>query len=188
MPRPDQTPLSRLEFLQTGAAALLAGAPAAAAAVAAASTPGRAGIIAAENAREGSRDWQLTRVRVDQDGFRSPAVEGYCSRQSVQAGDRIEVMISTNPPRPVRLELFRTGYYAGRGARKVAELGPLETRTQPTPTPGEKNLHECRWEPSAALTIPADWVSGVYLGRLTTIPAAEDEPYWQSHIVFIVRD
>ena len=120
MSRP--APLSRLEFLQTGAAALLAGAPAVAAA---ASAAGRSGIIAAENAREGARDWQLTRVRVDQDGFRSPAVEGYCSRQSVQAGDRIEVMISTNPPRPVRLELFRTGYYGGRGGAQGGGTGSL---------------------------------------------------------------
>ncbi|HPM84915.1 MAG TPA: hypothetical protein PLF81_29635 [Candidatus Anammoximicrobium sp.] len=29
-------------------------------------------------------------------------------------------------------------------------------------------MHECRWEASAELTIPADWISGVYLGRLTT--------------------
>ena len=39
-----------------------------------------------------------------------------------------------------------------------------------------------------SLKIPADWVSGVYLGRMTTIPAAEAEPYWQSYVVFIVRD
>jgi hypothetical protein len=38
------------------------------------------------------------------------------------------------------------------------------------------------------LTIPDDWVSGVYLGRLTTIPEAEDRPYWQSYVVFIVTD
>ena len=31
-------------------------------------------------------------------------------------------------------------------------------------------------------------MSGVYLGRLTTIPKSTDEPYWQSYIVFIVKD
>src|SRR6202044_1319912 len=48
-------------------------------------------------------------------------------------------------------------------------------------------------EPSAELKIPDDWVSGVYLGRLTTIPPVADapgspDPYWQSYVVFIVRD
>ena len=178
-------PLSRREFFQAGAATALIGATVPA--VGAAATA-RRNVIAEENAREGSRDWQLTRVKVDREGFRSPAVEGYCSRQSVRAGDTIDFMLSANPPRKVRLEIFRTGYYGGRGARKMTEIGPLTVGTQPTPKPGEKNLHECRWPAAASLIIPADWVSGVYLGRLTTMPESADEPYWQSHVVFIVRD
>ncbi len=46
----------------------------------------------------------------------------------------------------------------------------------------------CQWEPSTTLTIPADWPSGVYLGRLTALPEASDKPYWQNYVVFIVRD
>jgi hypothetical protein len=175
---------SRRDFLRLGASAAAVATLAAQRAPAAqARSP-----ITAENAREGSRDWQLTRVRVDREGFRSPAVEGYCSRQSVSAGESIDFMLSANPPRKVRLELFRTGYYGGRGARKVLETSPLTVTTQPTPKPGGKNLHECRWEPSFRLQVPPDWVSGVYLGRLTTLSEAADEPYWQSHVVFIVRD
>ncbi|MFM9032033.1 MAG: hypothetical protein ACKOTF_15435, partial [Opitutaceae bacterium] len=102
------SPLSRREFFQAGAATALIGA--AAPAVGAASSARRA-IIAEENAREGSPDRHLTRGKVDREGFRSPAVEGYCSRQSVRAGDTIEFMLSANPPRKVRLEIFRTGYY-----------------------------------------------------------------------------
>jgi len=70
----------------------------------------------------------------------------------------------------------------------MASIGPIEGKTQPTPTLGEKNLNECHWETSHTLTIPADWVSGVYLGRLTTIPASEKEPYWQSYVIFVVTD
>ncbi len=44
--------------------------------------------IVAENANEGARDWQLTRVRVDAGQFRSPWIEGYCSKQSVLAVNR----------------------------------------------------------------------------------------------------
>ena len=66
-------------------------------------------------------------------------------------------------------------------------IGPLQGIVQPTPQPGEKNLHECRWETSHSLTIPEDWLSGVYLGRLTTLPGP-DAPYWQSYVIFVVED
>lgn len=144
-------------------------------------------VTAEENRREGSRDWQLTRVRLDREGFRCPWIEGYCSKQSVEAGHDIEIMVSADPARRVRLEIFRSGYYGGRGARKVAEYGPLPVKTQPTPKPGNKNVHECRWDPFVRLTIPTSWTSGVYLGRLTTIPDSAAEPYWQSFVIFIVR-
>ena len=147
-------------------------------------------LIRDENQHPGATDWQLTRVRVDGDGFRSPWIEGYCSRQSVKAGETIDLFISTAPARKFMLEVFRMGYYGGRGARLMTTQGPFEGTTQPTPKPGPKNIHECQWQKSTTLTIPTDWPSGVYLGRLTTVPqGGEDaEPYWQSYVVFIVRD
>ena len=96
-------------------------------------------------------------------------------------------MVSTNPPRPFQLDIFRMGYYGGRGARLMRTIAPLRGITQPTPEPGDKDVHECGWEPTTALTIPPDWLSGVYLGRLTTLPG-DNHPYWQSYIVFVVRD
>lgn len=145
--------------------------------------------IQRENAREGATDWQLTRTRVDKpDGCRCLAIEGYCSRQSVAAGEKLQIMVSTQPASKFQIEIFRTGYYGGRGARLVTRIGPLEGKAQPTPEPDERTMHECRWEASAELTIPADWMSGVYLGRLTTLPDTDDQPYWQSYVVFIVRD
>jgi len=148
------------------------------------------GVIRRENALAGSDDWQLTRVRLDSPtSTRSSVIEGYCSRQSVRAGESIDICVSTNPPQPFEIEIFRTGFYGGRGARRMAGLGPFPGRTQPTPAPGEKNLHECRWEPDVTLEIPADWVSGVYLGRLTTRPPDPDAtPYWQSYVIFVVTD
>jgi len=145
--------------------------------------------ITAENAHEGARDWQLTRVRLtDTHGFRSPWIEGYCDRQSVTAGDRLKIMVSTAPASKFSLEIFRMGYYGGRGARLMQTLGPFEGKPQTTPKPGHKNIHECTWEPSTELTIPADWTSGVYLGRLATVPPNENAPSYQSYVVFIVRD
>lgn len=144
--------------------------------------------IAVENSKPGALDWQLTRVRTDRGGYRSVWIEGYCSRQSVEAGDTLDIMVSTNPPQPFEIEIFRMGYYGGRGARLMRTIGPIQGIVQPDPVPGEKNLHECRWESSTQLTIPEDWLSGVYLGRLTTLPGSDELPYWQSYVIFIVRD
>ncbi|HUY31963.1 MAG TPA: N,N-dimethylformamidase beta subunit family domain-containing protein [Pirellulales bacterium] len=148
----------------------------------------RSKLIERENGKPGGADWQLTRVRVDGGGFRSPWIEGYCSKQSVKAGETIEILVSTSPAEPFEIEIFRTGYYGGRGARSMLKLGPFAGKPQPTPEPGEKNIHECQWRPSTRLTIPKDWLSGVYLGRLTTLPEGDARPYWQSYVVFIVRD
>src|SRR5437879_12835266 len=97
-------------------------------------------------------------------------------------------MVSTTPAARFHIEIFRTGYYGGRGARLMTTLGPFDGKPQPVPAIGERSLHECKWEPAASLKIPNDWVSGVYLGRLTTLPVKETEPYWQSDVVLIVRD
>ena len=145
-------------------------------------------IIAEENAKPGALDWQLTRVRLDKaDGFRAPDIEGYCSKQSVTAGGKLDLFVSTKAPR-FTIEIFRTGYYGGRGARLMTTLGPFPGKVQPVPPVGAKRLRECQWEPCVSLTIPEDWVSGVYLGRLTTLPEKPNAPYWQSYIVFIVKD
>src|SRR5262245_13197219 len=149
-------------------------------------------LIQQENRKPGSLDWQLTRVKIDRleksTGFRSSLIEGYCSHQSVQAGDTMQIMVSTTPAARFKIEVFRTGYYGGRGARLLTTLGPFQGQPQPVPPVGERRLRECKWQPSASLKIPADWVSGVYLGRLTTLPEKDTDPYWQSYVVFIVRD
>ncbi len=145
-------------------------------------------LIREENLKPGSTDWQLTRVRPDGKGFRSPWIEGYCSKQSVLAGETIDVFVSTDPPREFQVEIFRMGYYGGRGARLLRTIGPLNGQAQPVPEPGAKDLRECRWKPSLSLTIPPDWLSGVYLGRLTTLVDPAAGPFWQSYVVFIVRD
>ena len=178
---------ARRQFLK-GSAALLAGAAIEPASLVEAAAARSGSLIKRENEKPGARDWQLTRVRLDKEGFRSTWIEGYCSRQSLLAGETVDIMVSASPARKLHLEVFRLGYYGGRGARLMADLGILSARTQPTPQPGDKNLHECRWETTTQLKIPADWPSGVYLGRMTTIPESKAEAYWQSYVVFIVRD
>lgn len=146
-------------------------------------------LVHRENTKPGARDWQLTRVALQKSNdVRCAYIEGYCSKQSAAAGERIAFMASTNPPSRFQIEIFRTGYYGGRGARLMTTLGPFQGTKQPDPEIGPKNLHECRWKPATTLDIPADWTSGVYLGRLTTLPPDENTPAWQSYVIFIVKD
>ena len=100
------------------------------------------------------------------------AIEGYCSKQSVAAGEKLQIMVSTQPAAKFQIEIFRTGYYGGRGARLMTRLGPFEGQAAaacPSPTSGP--CTSAAGNRAAELTIPADWPSGVYLGRLTTLPA-----------------
>ena len=113
-------------------------------------------LITDENAKPGSTDWQLTRMRLDKtEGFRSPVIEGYCSRQSIKAGETLDIFVSTKPAALFKIEIFRTGYYGGCGARLMTELGPFEGKEQPVPGIGEKRLRECRWDKSTSITIPS---------------------------------
>lgn len=174
----EPTP-SRRSLLQTALAAPMS---------AAMRPPAASVLIEKENRKEGS-DWQLTNVKLaGRNQFRTQLIEGYCSHQSIEAGQTLQIMVSTNPPGQFEIEIFRMGYYGGRGARRVTVLGPFKGKTQPDPDIQPRRLRECRWEPSAEVRIPADWPSGVYLGRLTRLPESTNTHAWQSYIVFIVRD
>ncbi|HEY2953246.1 MAG TPA: twin-arginine translocation signal domain-containing protein [Verrucomicrobiae bacterium] len=141
-------------------------------------------VVGRENEKPGTRDWMLKNTRVDPSTkYRCPWIEGYCSHTSIRAGETIRFHVSTNPASSFTLDIFRMGYYGGTGARQVMSLGPLPGAAQPDAPLGGKRLRDCQWEPCAAVKIPRDWLSGVYLGKLT----AEREG-WQSYVIFIVHD
>ena len=123
-------------------------------------------LIRHENAKPGTRDWMLTNTRTDPKrqtsgltSGRSPGIEGYCSANSVRAGEKLQIMVSTNPASAFKLEIFRTGYYNGDGARLVRTYEALQGTQQPDPPIGENYVRECQWEPSVEFEIPKDWVS-----------------------------
>jgi hypothetical protein len=149
--------------------------------------------IVKENSKAGSKNWILTRVKADTCRLEKPykanlfcrqeAIEGYCSRMSIKAGETLDVFVSANPVSSFSVDIYRLGYYGGNGARKVLSLGPIDAKTQSTPPDGEKNLRDCKWEKTFGFKIPTDWVSGVYIGKMTAKVSG-----YQSYIVFIVKD
>ena len=177
---PSQSALTRRELLKRAAHASLAGVVASTAS-GAQPTRGRDDVIARENARPGTTDWQLTFIRSQ--NLRSEMIEGYCSRTSARAGESIDVFVSAKPATDVHLDIYRMGYYGGKGGRHMARLGPFAVKAQPVPVVGARRLRECRWERTTTLKIPEDWVSGVYLGKLSCAGHR-----YQSYVVFVVRD
>ncbi len=155
-----------------------------------ASQPVSQNVIQRENAKPGTRDWLLTKTRTLPGKInnillngRSQVIEGYCSANSVRAGEKLQIMVSANPESAFKLEIFRTGYYNGDGARLVKTFDSLKGSPQADPPVGENYVRECQWEPSVEFKIPKDWLSGVYLGKLTAKKSGI-----QSYVIFIVRD
>lgn len=145
-------------------------------------------LIEVENFKTGTTDWIInvpfdTCAYPDHQNCRREQIEGYCSKNSVKAGDSLSIYVSTNPATAYTLDIFRMGYYGGSGGRLMQSY-TLEGTPQATPEPDPKtNFLECDWEAAVSFVVPDDWLSGVYLGKLTT---ALDSS--QAYVVFIVKD
>ena len=164
-----------------------------------ASAAAQSNAIQIENAMLGSTDWPLTRVARHDDEIyelgwhRRRGIEAYASHTSVKAGDTLHVHVSTYPVNKYSVSIYRMGYYGGAGARLMRTLGPLQGTAEPTPKDGVRNLIECNWKVGFSLEIPNDWLSGVYLGKLSTLPSPTGqyldlEMASESYVIFIIRD
>jgi N,N-dimethylformamidase beta subunit-like protein len=150
--------------------------------------------IVEENSKPGTVDWQLQYTRFDDPitlasyplnrQVRTSAIEGFCSKNSVLPGESLDIMVSLRPAGEFMLDIYRMGYYGGAGGRHMATLGQFKASPQPMPMMTMERLRECAWEKSTTLTVPKEWPSGVYLGKLTRA-----EPYgFQSYVVFVVKE
>ncbi|WP_088892614.1 N,N-dimethylformamidase beta subunit family domain-containing protein [Leptolyngbya ohadii] len=134
----------------------------------------------AENRRPGTTDWQLSRPGLHHE------IEGYASRTSVNRGESIAFYVNTPDPE-YKIELFRMGWYGGKGARRMGEPILRSSVSQPLPAIDPlTGIIECNWQDPYWLTIPTDaksgWISGVYLAKLTANRSQK-----QSYIIFVVR-
>ncbi|MCS7272126.1 MAG: twin-arginine translocation signal domain-containing protein, partial [Gemmataceae bacterium] len=130
-------------------------------------SPVRSRLVSEENQRPGTTDWQLTYIKFDPNNrLRQSLIEGYCTRTSVAAGEKIGFCVSTQPASPFHIHIYRLGYYGGTGGRRMTILGPFEGQPQEVPPRSDKRLRECRWKVAVELEVPRDWLSGVYLAKL----------------------
>ncbi len=133
--------------------------------------------VAIENARTGTRDWELSKPATNRE------IEGYASSTSVAPGHTLGLHVST-PSRYFDIDIFRLGWYGGAGGRRVAEARKLPGGWRGTPVArAGDGLIDCEWPVSYKLPIGSNWVSGVYLARLTAREGGR-----QSFIPFVVRE
>jgi hypothetical protein len=154
-------------------------------------------IIQVENEKPGTTEWLLTKIKkgpkpplyapedepYERGWRRRIEIEGYCSHTSIRAGDTLKVCVSTEPAAKYKIDIYRMGYYGGKGARLMRSLGPFQGVVQPTPEDGVRKVKECKWSEGFSLPIPQEWVSGVYLGKLSSL-----ESDGEAYVIFIVRD
>jgi hypothetical protein len=158
------------------------------------SSPGQDEGIVAENRKAGTVEWQLQYTGFDDPitmasyplvrSLRSSTIEGYVSRTSLLPGEKLDFKVSTNPATNFLIDIYRMGYYGGTGGRHMVRLGSFTGKTQPVPMMTVERLRECNWETATTFTVPMDWPSGVYLGKLSR----EERFGNQSYVIFVVKE
>jgi hypothetical protein len=102
----------------------------------------------------------------------------YLSATSVRPGAALSVFVSVQTAGTLfSIEVFRLGWYGGKGARQMLSDGPLLGEAQGyydltrgklvdcvmCTVDGWLGLIEANWRSSYELTVPSDWLTGVYL-------------------------
>jgi len=121
--------------------------------------------IVEENRRPGqpSTEW-------DVNGMGDPSIQGFAHDISIARGETVHFKVRTDST-DYRIDIYRMGYYAGMGARRVDTVRPSVPLPQAQPEglrdPATR-LYDCgNWAVSASWRCPPDAVSGIYFARLT---------------------
>jgi hypothetical protein len=131
--------------------------------------------VAAENRLPGTTAWRLPGPAADVGGLAYGDVQGYVSRETVRVGESETIYASAPGAKTVRVQVFRMGWYNGRGGREVLVSRALRVVAQP-PCPHDwyTGLTECAWHPTLSFVIPSALPSGVYIAKLTARTGASD--------------
>jgi N,N-dimethylformamidase beta subunit-like protein len=132
--------------------------------------------IADENRAAGTGAWRLPGGRA------RGSVVGYPAAESVRPGEVQRLYVRALGARWVRVDVYRMGWYGGRGGRLVLASRRLPARPQPPcPRSHRTGLVECRWHPTLSFRVPSGLPSGVYVAKLESDAGA------QRYAVFVVE-
>jgi hypothetical protein len=146
-------------------------------------SPSEVNPIVAENRLQGSDGWRLGRAGFSVSDDAVGQIKGYASSASVNHGEKLVLHVSVQPVQTYSVDVFRMGWYAGKGGRLLQHLGPLPGAHQAAcPNDRATGLIACRWTPSTTVDVARNWTSGFYMAVLT------NSQNYQSYVPFVVRD
>jgi hypothetical protein len=100
----------------------------------------------------------------------------------VNLGGSIDFFVGTTTA-TVSIDIYRTGWYNGVGARLVTSMGSFTGVRQLVPSPNATTgMIACTWTKTTTLNVPTNWTTGVYLARLN---GSDGRSSW---IFFVVRN
>jgi hypothetical protein len=119
--------------------------------------------VADENKKSGTGAWRLT------GGRRRGHIAAYVGSESIRPGATQRLFVDAPRSRWVRAEVYRMGWYDGRGGRLVLSSHKLKPVKQPhCPHDTQLGVVECRWHPNLSFAIPPGLPSGVYVVKVTS--------------------
>lgn len=147
--------------------------------------------VSSENMLPGSTDWNIPPAHES-----TYQIQAYAGATSVAPRHTITFYASTQDTGNITIDIYRMGWYDGTGARLMQSITAINGENQgfynvtthqlvcpvascPSPN-AQTGLFEVHWHPSYTLTIPSNWVSGVYLAKFT------DAKFWQTYVPFDV--
>ena len=140
--------------------------------------------IPPENQRPGTTAWEIpprALATYDPTTFRTPAIEGYASTTSAQAGETITFAVSTTTA-SFTADVYRLGWYGGSGGRLIHSVPRMPGHFYPLPIMDRHTgLIEASWPVAFTLTPDTTWTTGAYLIKLTAANGM------QNYIPFIIR-
>ncbi|MBG1271565.1 N,N-dimethylformamidase beta subunit family domain-containing protein [Nostoc sp. WHI] len=130
-----------------------------------------------ENLNPGTTNWKL-------DNPGNGEIAGYASATSVNKGGSLDIKVSLGQQGQYTIDVYRLGYYSGKGGRLIASSGTLTGGTQPACSlDSDTRLVECNWTTSYVLQVGSNWTSGLYVAKLTDLATGV-----VAHVWFVVRD
>jgi Domain of unknown function (DUF4347)/Domain of unknown function (DUF4082) len=136
--------------------------------------------IVLENQKTGTSDWQVfdTTLAINNE------IAGYGDASSINKGQSLNIKVSLAQAGKYNIDVYRLGYYNDTGGRLISSATGLNGVTQAAPTiDPTTRLVEYNWNTSYTLLTGANWVSGLYLAKLTDSTTGK-----QSYVEFTLRD
>jgi Domain of unknown function (DUF1929)/Malectin domain/Bacterial Ig-like domain/Bacterial Ig domain len=136
--------------------------------------------VVLENCYPGNTPWNARNVAAVSAG----GIEGFATAQSINKGDSVDLKVNSNAGATFNVEIYRSGYYGGAGARLFSVIRGIPTTAQPACiSDSSTGLVDCsNWSTSATITTTASWPSGIYLLRIVRSTGTD------SQIILAVRD